>query len=261
MDSEYKKVALELAKEAGEIMRKNFMMGMKKEWKEDHSPVTETDTAINEIVVKKITEHFPTHSILSEEAEDILQKSEYAWICDPVDGTHNFAHGIPTSAFALALVQDGIPILGVICDPFLNRIYFAEKGKGATLNGETIKVSASPSVQKTVIGIGKWSAGVINLFPVGEALRERGVRLVTGLSIDYMGALVGAGEFSAILFGGKDPHDTAAIQIIVEEAGGKATDLFGQNTRYDQKVAGQLASNGLVHDEILEVIKKYGIKV
>lgn len=260
MDSEYKKVALELAKEAGEIMRKNFMLGMKKEWKEDHSPVTETDIAINAIVVKKITEHFPTHSILSEEAEDILQKSEYAWICDPVDGTHNFAHGIPTSTFALSLVHNGVPILGLIYDPFLDRTFLAEKGKGATLNGEPMHVSTSPSVTKTVIGIGKWSAGVINLFPVGEELRERGVRLVTGLSIDYMGALVGAGEFSAILFGGKDPHDTAAIHTIVEEAGGKATDLYGNVTRYDQKVAGQLASNGLVHDEILEIIKKFGTK-
>ena len=101
---------------------------------------------------------------------------------------------------------------------------------------------------------------MVNLFPVAEELRNRGVRLVAGLSIDYFGALVAAGEFSACLFGGKDVHDTVAIKLIVEEAGGRATDLFGKNTRYDREVDGQLASNGAIHEEILKIIEEYGKK-
>ncbi len=256
MDADYKNVAIDLAKKAGEILRANFKLGMDKQWKEDHSPVTETDIAINSLVLKEIKSHFPEHSILSEEGNDFSEKSEYVWVCDPVDGTHNFAHGIPTFAFSLALVQNGAPILGLVYDPILDRLFFAQRGKGATLNGEPIHVSFSAEVKRTVIGFGK-TKGVINLFPINEELNGRGVRLIGGLSICYMGALVAAGELSAVIFGGRDPHDTAAVQILVEEAGGKATDLFGKNERYDQKVEGQLATNGLVHQEILDIISKY----
>ncbi len=251
---EYKTVAIALAYEAGGIMRKNFGLAMKKEWKHDHSPVTATDLEINELVLKKLKEHFPDHDILSEEGSDMSFGSEYVWVCDPVDGTHNFSHGIPTSTFVLALVHNGVPIIAVIYDPFMDRMFFAEKGKGATLNNDPIHVSESKSVQKTVIGLGKWK-GICNLFPVGEELRERNVRLVTGLSINYMGALVAVGEMSATLFGDGSPYDTVAIQLLVEESGGKATDLFGNNDRYDGIVQGQLASNGFVHNEILEIIK------
>jgi fructose-1,6-bisphosphatase/inositol monophosphatase family enzyme len=235
------------------------MMGMKKEWKSDHTPLTETDTKIHELVASAIAREYPTHMLMSEEGcdDEACKTAEYLWVCDPVDGTHNFSHGIPTATFVLALVKDGEPILAIINDPFMDRLYYAEKGKGAFMNDKAIHVSDSTSVKKTVIGIGKWYDGVINLFPIAEELRNRNVRLVAGLSIDYFGALVGAGEFSACIFGGKGAHDTVAIKLIVEEAGGRATDLFGENTRYDREVAGQVASNGLVHDEILQILKDY----
>ena len=254
---EYKEFAEQLAKQAGEIIRNNFKLGMEKKWKEDHSVVTDTDIAINEIVLEAIKKNFPTHSILSEEGNHILEgESEFVWICDPLDGTHNFSHGIPTATFLLALTQNGIPILGLIYDPFLDRLFFAEKGKGAFMNGNPIHVSKATEVKKTLIGIGK-TTGVINLFPVMEELKNRKVTMISGLSIGYMGALVAAGEMSATIFGGKDPHDTAAIQILVEEAGGVATDFYNKKTRYDMKVEGQIATNGLVHKEILEIIQKF----
>ena len=261
--TEYLPFALDLARDAGGIMRQNFMLGMKKEWKSDATPLTETDTKIHTLVCDSIAREFPTHSVLSEEGDEEAKNptTEYVWVCDPVDGTHNFAHGIPTATFALALVQNGKPIVAVIYDPFMDRLFYAEKGKGAFMNNKQIHVSDNATVKKTVIGIGKWSNDTTNLFPVGEQLRERGVRLVTGLSIDYMGALVAAGEFSATIFGGTSPFDTVAIQLLVEEAGGKATDLRGGTVeRYDREVPGQLATNGVVHDEILQLIKDYGAR-
>lgn len=259
---DYLSFALDLARDAGAIMKQNFILGMKKEWKSDATPLTETDIKIHGLVAAAINREFPKHALMSEEEEAgaHMPHSEYVWVCDPVDGTHNFAHGIPTATFALALVHNGEPILGVINDPFMDRLFYAEKGKGAFMNDKSIHVSTKATVNKTVIGLGKWNDGVMNLFPVAEALRNSGVRLVTGLSVDYMGALLAAGEFSAVLFGGKSPHDTVAIKIIVEEAGGKATDLFGQNTPYNKDVAGQLASNGLVHEEILKIIAEHGKK-
>lgn len=253
----YLDTALSLAKQAGDIMRKNFTLNMQKEWKEDRAPVTSTDTSINTIVLDTIKKKFPSHSILSEEGNDFSIESEYVWICDPVDGTHNFAHGIPTATFALALTHNGQPILGVVYDPFLDRMFYAEKGKGAYLNGNPIHVSKNPMLKKTVMGMGKMK-DVRNLFPVMEFIRDHGVIVITSLSIHYVSALVAAGEFSATFFGGTSPHDMAASAILVEEAGGKATNIWGGITeRYDRDMEGQLLSNGIIHDELIDFMEKH----
>jgi fructose-1,6-bisphosphatase/inositol monophosphatase family enzyme len=249
--------AHDLAKKAGEVMRKNFTLNMQKEWKDERSPVTETDIAINDMVLKEIKACYPSHSILSEEGNDFSEESEYVWICDPVDGTHNFSHGIPTATFALALVRDGVPVLGVIYDPFLDRMYSAEKGKGAYMNGAPITVSKNPVLKSTIIGMGKMKK-VRNLFPVMEEGYGHGVSFITGLSIHYMSALVAAGEFAATFFGGTSPHDMAAAAILVGEAGGKATDLDGKvPERYDRDIEGQICSNGVLHDQLLELMRGY----
>lgn len=252
-------LALDLAKKSGAVIRKNFTVNMNKEWKEDDSPVTATDIAVNALVVSALREAYPSHSVLSEEEEtdeNFSRESEYVWICDPVDGTHNFAHGLPTATFALALTRNGLPELGVIYDPFLDRIFYAEKGKGAFMNGESIHVSETPTLKRTMIGMGKMK-GVKNLFPVMEASYDFGAKIITGLSTHYLTALVAAGEFSASLFGGTSAHDITAGKILVEEAGGKATNLFGgMSERYDRDLEGQLASNGLVHDELLSIMSR-----
>jgi myo-inositol-1(or 4)-monophosphatase len=256
---DYLPFALELAHEAGGIMKQNFVLGMKKEWKSDSTPLTETDTKIHDYVAASIAREFPTHALSSEEGDGTapVADTEYVWICDPVDGTHNFAHGIPTATFMLALVQNGAPILAVILDPFMDRLFYAQKGKGAFMNDKQIHVSTNTSVKNTIIALGKVNK---NLLPVYGVLREeKGVRVMSGLSIGYVGALVAAGEFSACIFSGRDPHDTAAIQLLVEEAGGRATDLYGKTVeRYDREVAGQIASNGLVHDELVQILADHG---
>ncbi len=258
-------LALDLAQRSGEVMRKNFKLGMKKEWKDDRSPVTETDTAINEMILKEIKARYPDHSILSEEGSDHDEAHEYVWICDPVDGTHNFSHGIPTATFALALLYKRQAVLGVILDPFEYRLYSAEKGKGAFLNGKPMRVSASTSLKKTLIGMGK-TRSIKNMFPVMDELYQRGVSMITGLSIHYLSALVASGEFSASIFGGSSAHDMTPAKIIVEEAGGRVSDLYGNTpSRFDQDMPGQLCSNSGVHDELLSILalgpdlKKIGV--
>lgn len=247
--------AHDLAKKAGAIMRKNFTSHMKKEWKHDNTPVTETDLAINDLVLKEIKRHYPDHSILSEEGDDFSEKSEYVWICDPVDGTHNFSHGIPTATFALALVRGGAPILGVIYDPFMDRLFSAEKGQGAFLNDKFIRVSNNPVLKSTLVGMGKMKK-VKNLFPAMEKGYGRGISFITGLSIHYMNGLVAAGEFAGCFFGGPSPHDMTAAAVIVTEAGGRVTDLDGNTPeRYDRDMEGQLCSNGVLHDELLSLLQ------
>lgn len=253
-DAVYLDVALDLAKKAGVVMRKNFTAGMKKEWKDERSPVTETDLAINDMILKEVKGYYPDHGILAEEGNDHDGSHEYVWLCDPVDGTHNFSHGLPTATFALALLHKRQPILGVILDPFEDRTYWAERGKGAFLNAKPIHVSPADSVKKTLIGLGK-TRSIKNLFPVMDALYQKGVSMISGLSIHYMTALVASGEFSASIFGGPSPHDITPGKIIIEEAGGRATDLYGKTpTAFDEDMRGQLCSNGLVHDDILSTL-------
>lgn len=250
----YMDTAVALAKQAGVIMRENFIRGMHKEWKDDRSPVTATDLEINALILKEIKGRYGDHSILSEEGSDHDETHEYVWVCDPVDGTHNFSHGIPTATFALALVHKGQPVLGVILDPFEDRLYTAEKGKGAFLNGDAIHVSSSGTLKKTVIGIGKTRA-LKNLFPAMDEMYQRNVSMITGLSIHYMTALVAAGEFAATVFGSTSCHDMTAGKIIVEEAGGRVTDLYGNiPARFDRDFPGQVCSNGLLHDELISIL-------
>jgi len=250
----YLDIALDLAKAAGVVMRQNFTAGMRKTWKDDRSPVTETDLAINAMILKEVKKHFPDHGILAEEESDHDETREYVWVCDPVDGTHNFSHGLPTATFALALLHGGQPILGVIMDPFEDRTYWAEKGKGAFQNGKPIHVSNSPSIKKTLVGVGK-TRDIKNLFPVMDKLHQGGVSIISGLSIHYLSSLVAAGEFSASIFGGPSCHDITPAKIIIEEAGGRATDMYGiVPVSFDRDMSGQLCTNGLVHDEILSIL-------
>src|SRR4030042_6237309 len=102
--------AIAIAKEAGEIIRKNFTLGMKKEWKGDEGPVTETDYRINTILVERVQKELSQYGVLGEE-ESYNEKAANLWVCDPVDGTIAFSHGIPISTFSLALVQGGEPVL------------------------------------------------------------------------------------------------------------------------------------------------------
>lgn len=138
--NEYKDVAIELAKSAGDTMRHHFTIGMKITWKADKTPVTIADTKINALVIKVIKDTFPTHGVLGEEASDYEVGDKYLWVCDPIDGTIPYSHGIPTSVFSLALVKDGEPILGVVYDPFMERMFFAQKGEGAFMNEQIINV-------------------------------------------------------------------------------------------------------------------------
>lgn len=256
----YKDFAINIAKKAGKIILENFKMGMKKEWKKDETPVTFTDRKINKMVGETISKYFPDHSFLLEEGSSIDKKSPYMWLCDPVDGTIPFSHGIPTCVFVLALLKNGIPILGVIYDPFLNRMFFAEKGKGAFLNNKKIKVSKANDLKICVIGITFWRFALYDITKFAANTSESGALIINTGSANYMGMLVAGGELAANIWPSKTPWDVAAQKIIIEEAGGKVTDLFGNEQRYDTDIHGCVASNGLIHDKLLCIIKESGVR-
>ena len=244
------KFATGLARQAGKIMRQNFSLGMKKEWKEDSTPITVTDTEINALVLNAIQKKYPMHSFVGEEGSRLIE-SEYTWVCDPVDGTMPFSHGWPTFVFSLALTKNGESMLGVIYDPMMDRLLHAEKGKGAFLNGKKISVAKDPSLSRTsFISI----SSDIRLSSLRETLRAEGCHVPTLYSCVYTSMLVATGEFLAEIYAYNKPWDAASVKIIVEEAGGKVTDLKGEEQRYDKEINGFIASNGLVHQKLVDLI-------
>lgn len=253
---EYKEFALDIAKQAGKVIKQNFTLGMKKEWKGIGNPVTATDKEINRLVIDQVKANYPDHDVLGEEESSLENKSKMLWVCDPVDGTIPFSHGVPICTFSLALVDDGEPILGVTYDPFEDRMFFAEKGNGATMNGNKISVSDSDSIEGRLIDVETWREAKY-FFPDLFGLLERADATPTRFaSLVYPCSLVAIGEYISAIFGGNTAHDIAAIKVIVEEAGGKVTDLFGNEQRYDRDIKGAIVSNGKVHDQLVELVRK-----
>jgi len=251
--TEHKAFGIALAREAGEIMLKHFSLNIDIEIKDDSSPVTIADKEINALVIRKISEKYPTHNIITEEAPAIQKDSRYSWVCDPIDGTMPYSAGIPLSTFSLALCEDGEPILGVVYDPILKRLFTAEKGKGAYLN-ETIrmKVNTLPKIAGSYASITPTFGKLVEHLIVDQKVANP-----TYWSFVYQAMMVALGKFTVAVLRLKKPWDVAALALIVKEGGGKVTDIDGNEQKYDREVNGCIASNGLVHDEILELIRKF----
>lgn len=256
MEQRYLEFAKEIAKEAGKIMLKYFNQDNKSRYKEDNTIVTIADTEINDYLIKRVKEEFEAHSVDGEENK--FGKSNYVWICDPIDGTAMYARGIPISVFSLALVVDGEPIIGVIYDPFTDNMYYAEKDKGAYKNEEKITISNIPlNDKRSVSNYDMWPSSKYNIYDTIKELGKSTYFVSIG-SIARACTCIASGDFNLAIFPGTKHKncDIAAAKIIVEEAGGKVTDLFGNNQRYDTDISGAVISNGLVHDEVISIIKK-----
>ncbi|HSA83919.1 MAG TPA: inositol monophosphatase [Patescibacteria group bacterium] len=249
--------ATKLAYKAGEIMLKYFQEGVEKENKADGSPVTIADTTINEMVIEEISRQYPQDGVLGEEVSNLQDGAEYLWVCDPIDGTRAFIFGIPTNQFSLALVKDGEPLLGVIYDPYSKRLYTAVKGEGAFLNKKKMAVSKETTIKNSFFALPHFRVPLFDSVGLFGEIVSKGVRSFAFLSITFEAMLVANNKIPAVGYGYTGAHDIAAIKIIVEEAGGKVTDLLGNDQRYDQPIKGALISNGLVHDELVGLVKPY----
>ena len=258
---EYRSFAENFAKQAGEIIQKNFRLGMDKEWKEDNTPVTATDIEINDLLLDSVAKEFPGHNVLAEEKSRLGKDSEFVWVCDPVDGTIPFSAGIPICTFSLALVKNGESILGVVADPLGDRFFIAEKGQGAFLNGAKIRVSTVSDLRGQTANCDTFETAYYDSYKLSGYLRMvKGVKLLTLCSFVYSAVLAAAGELAFSIFPHTTAHDAAAVKIIVEEAGGKVTDLFGNEQRYDKPINGALVSNGFLHGKLTDLIKKMVFK-
>lgn len=256
MEEEYLEFAKDIAKNAGKIMLKYFNIDNDATYKEDKTIVTLADKEINAYLIKKVKEKYPTHSVDGE--EETFGQSEYVWVCDPVDGTAMYARHIPVAVFSLALVVNGIPIVGVVYDVFTDNFYTAIKGKGAYKNDKIIKVNdIELGDMRGVANFDMWSNAPYNIY---DAIKELGKKtyFVSLGSVIRACMCVASGEFQFTIFPGTIHKncDIAAAKVIVEEAGGKVTDLFGNEQRYDMDINGAVVANSVIHNKIIDIIKR-----
>lgn len=255
-------VAINTASKAGEwIKTKIGAYSELKTKKNGRDLVTEVDKGTETLIRKLIHTHFPDHQILGEEGiepgEDALEKAlkatmeaEYVWIVDPIDGTTNFVHGFPVFAVSIALAHKGEIIVGVIYDPNRDEMFVAEKGKGAYVRGRRMYVSDENELGQSLLATGfvpDPAAAEYNMRGFQTILPQaRSVRCAGSAAIHM--AYVAAGRLSGFWESGLKVWDVAAGVLLVQEAGGKVTDLRGNP--YTLETKDILATNGKIHEQI-----------
>ncbi|NSL89720.1 inositol monophosphatase family protein [Chitinophaga solisilvae] len=217
--------------------------------------VTEADKKSEAAIIAVIRETYPDHFILSEEVGEIKTDSNIKWIIDPIDGTVNFANGIPLCCVSIGVEQDGEMILGAVYNPFMNELFLAEKGKGATLNGKPIQVSRKETVGTSCLVTGfpyKWEHRANDPMEVLQYVLREGipVRRLGSAAIDL--CWVACGRFDGFWEHHLQAWDSAAGFLIVEEAGGKVTDFSGN--RYSPYQKEILATNGHIHSALQDLV-------
>ncbi len=218
--------------------------------------VTDMDERSQVLIHSIIATRFPDHDFLAEEGLDSQDGSEYRWIFDPLDGTTNFAHGFPVFSVSIALQERGRMVLGVIFDPLRREMFTAVEEKGAYLNGRRIAVSAVRSLNRSLLATGfpydVRESAQNNLDHFADfAVRAQALRRCGSAALDL--CYVACGRFDGFWELKLAPWDVAAGILLVREAGGRVTDFRGDELDiFDPEV---LASNGLVHDEMIRVLE------
>lgn len=253
MRKSYLEAAVEVAREAGKILREEFALPPQIRYKGDVDLVTQADRRSEEAIVARLSKYFPDHAIAAEEGLGHERNSEFRWHVDPLDGTTNFAHGYPCFCVSIALARTGTLLAGVVYNPIYDELYAAARGEGATLNGRKIEVSRVPALATSLLCTG---------FPVHKrlanpnihyywdfTLRSHGVRRDGSAALDL--ACVAAGRFDGFWEFNLQKWDTAAGVLLVQEAGGKVSDFHGEPYVLGGPVV--LATNGLIHEEMRQI--------
>lgn len=251
--------AIEVVTRAGALQRARFGSAVRVDKKGTIDLVTEVDVEVERMCRALIGERFPDHDILGEEfgAAGIRGRS-HRWVFDPLDGTTNFAHGVPIFCSALALEIDGEAVVGAVFDPNRQELFTAERGVGAWLNGAPIRVSTTAEVIDAMLVTGfpydvhETLDDVVGLFAAFVA-KARAIRRLGSAAIDL--CWVAAGRMDAFWEERLKPWDTRAGALLVQEAGGRISGLDGRP--WDPAGGHLLASNGPLHDALCQVVQDF----
>jgi len=253
-----RQVAIDAARAAGDILQTSFRSAHRVAFKgQTINLVTEMDERAEELIVGRLASAFPDDAILAEERGAARGRSGRRWIVDPLDGTTNYAHGLPIYAVSIALEVERRIVLGVAYDPSADELYVAEGGRGVTVNDERLSVSATATLETSLLTTGfpysiRESSDTNLKEYAAFALRCRGVRRLGSAVLDL--AWVAAGRLDGFWELRLGPWDVAAASLFVEEAGGRVTNLVG--AALDVNAPAVVASNGRIHDEMLAVLRE-----
>ena len=230
-------------------MLKYFDTDQQVETKKDNTWVTIADKSINYLAIDRLSKVFPKDGVIGEEESTTDYGNGRKWFCDPIDGTAGYVNGVPTAMFSLALVIDGKPMMGVAYDPFLDRMYTGIVGETSFCNGKILNVSNIDLKTGTVAVTGS----------VKSLLKANYLKKMIDDKISltcFSGAvnkccLIAKGKLVAYVEHGANAHDMAAVHVILEGAGGKVTSIEGKELNYSRPFRGIIASNSVVHDQVL----------
>lgn len=257
-DSEYLKVAKQAALEAGEIIRQYAGKIHKKTIKNDDVSdfATEADIEAEKAITTVLTKAFPDHNIIAEEDGTIDKKSNFTWVVDPLDGSFSFETGVPFFSVSIGLLEDKMPVLGVILNVTTKEMYWAQKDKGAFLNDQQIHVSSTDKLNEAagVLDFGhiKKRQSKLDLY-INPLLTKVGYPYSFGSAVAVLG-MVGQGILDLDI-NQAWVWDFVAGAVIVRESGGKITDFEGNEPDWTKERLNIIASNGLLHDQILNILK------
>jgi myo-inositol-1(or 4)-monophosphatase len=246
-----------VAQEAGEYVMSQFRKSLTVSHKGEIDLVTDVDIAAEELIIRRLSGAFPGHCFLAEERHERVERGEYTWIIDPLDGTTNYVHGLPIFAVSLALEIDGGVQWGAVYNPCLQEMFSAQRGGGACLNGRPIRVSSTFALGESLLATGFpydiRTSDQNNLDYFGKfTLRALAIRRLGSAALDL--CYVAAGCFDGLWELKLHPWDCAAGYLVVREAGGKITNFRGEyGSIYETEC---VASNALIHDQMLEVIQE-----
>ncbi|MEJ2467471.1 MAG: inositol monophosphatase family protein [Campylobacterales bacterium] len=249
-----------VAREAGTLFLEGYHARKEVTFKSDVDLVTQYDVAVEKRLKEKLAEAFPDHTLVGEESSDTLTYPEKAIYIDPIDGTTNFVHGIPFCAISVGIWEAKHPVAGCVYNPVLDELFYAEKGQGATLNGEPIRVDGAETLTQSLIATGfpytkiekgldfEWVLQTMeSLLPCTRDIRRLG-----SAAIDL--CYVAKGTFSGFYEINLKPWDVAAGILIVQEAGGKISRSDGADYTLDQRII--VASNGRIHEKLVEKLAR-----
>jgi myo-inositol-1(or 4)-monophosphatase len=256
MSSLERRVAVDAARAAGRLLRDELSGARRIAFKGSPTNlVTEMDQRAESEILSRLHESFPDDAILAEERGAAAGRSGRRWIVDPLDGTTNYAHGLPIFAVSIGLQAGDRVVLGVVYDPTRDELYVAERGRGATLNDAPISVSVTSSLDASLLVTGfpyniRETADTNLAEYAAFSVRARAVRRLGSAVLDL--AYVASGRFDAYWELRLGAWDVAAGSLLVEEAGGRVTGIDGGEMSLDAPTL--VASNGKVHDEILRIL-------
>lgn len=241
-----------IAKSAGAILAHEYSHINKFDTKGEHDIVTQADYQSEALIMKELQAAYPEYSIITEESPNIKGKTEYCWYIDPLDGTNNFITGSPYFVVSIGLAFQDEIILGVVYNPISNELFYAEKGKGAFLNGEKISVSGRENISGSLLALAY--APEEKEIKEGIALLEKLVLQCRRVVINFAPAFdlcnIARGRIDGLIDNGSTPEDHAAASIILTEAGGKLRNL--DQPGWDVNRTGIIASNNLLLDQLVD---------